>query len=81
MEEERNAKQPKPKPTLKPIFYENPYDIETFFEGMNIAIEHGKEFQYVDRFITHMRIDPMQDTADISFKVLNHDLKLLDFSD
>ena len=48
---------------------------------MNIAIEHGKEFQYIDRFITHMRIDPLQDTADISFKVLSQDLKLLEYID
>jgi hypothetical protein len=79
MEKDRKAEQPKT--ANKPIFYENPYDIETFFEGMNIAIEHGKEFQYIDRFITHMRIDPLQDTADISFKVLSQDLKLLEYSD
>jgi hypothetical protein len=79
MEKDRKAEQPKT--AKKPIFYENPYDIETFFEGMNIAIEHGKEFQYIDRFITHMRIDPLQDTADISFKVLSQDLKLLEYSD
>ena len=79
MEKDRKAEQPKT--ATKPIFYENPYDIETFFEGMNIAIEHGKEFQYVDRFITHMRIDPLQDSADISFKVLSQDLKLLEYSD
>jgi len=79
MEKDRKAEQPKA--AKKPIFYENPYDIETFFEGMNIAMNHGKEFQYVDRFITHMRIDPLQDTADISFKVLSHDLKLLEYTE
>tara|TARA_R110001606_G_scaffold71386_1_gene164347 strand:+ start:4156 stop:4290 length:135 start_codon:yes stop_codon:yes gene_type:complete len=42
-------------------------------------MKHGKEMQYVDRFITHMRLDPLQDTSDISFKVLTKDLKLLEY--
>jgi hypothetical protein len=81
MEEERKSKNAKQKKqsVKQAIFYENPYDIETFFEGMTIAMKHGKEMQYVDRFITHMRLDPLQDTADISFKVLTKDLKLLEY--
>lgn len=52
------------------IFYENPYDIETFFEGLSVASRHGKELQYVDRFITYLRLDPSQEVTDISFNIL-----------
>jgi hypothetical protein len=43
MEKDRKAEQPKA--AKKPIFYENPYDIETFYEGMKKAIENGKEIK------------------------------------
>lgn len=52
------------------IFYENPYDIETFFEGLQIASKHNKELQYIDRFITHMRLDPTQEITTITFNIL-----------
>lgn len=52
------------------IFYENPYDIETFFEGLTIASKNGKELQYIDRFITHLRLDPSQEVTTITFNIL-----------
>jgi hypothetical protein len=52
------------------IFYENPYDIETFFEGLQVASNHGKELQYVDRFICHLRLDPSQEVTNITFNIL-----------
>ena len=52
------------------IFYENPYDIETFFEGLQLASKHNKELQYIDRFITHLRLDPSQEVTTITFNIL-----------
>lgn len=52
------------------IFYENPYDIETFFEGLQLASKHNKELQYIDRFITHLRLDPNQEVTAITFNIL-----------
>jgi transcription initiation factor TFIIIB Brf1 subunit/transcription initiation factor TFIIB len=52
------------------IYYENPYDIETFFEGLQLASKHNKELQYVDRFITHLRLDPTQEVTTITFNIL-----------
>ena len=63
----------------KSIFYENPYDVETFFEGLQIAAQHDKELHYVDRFIANLRLDPLQDATDVVFKVLNKDLDLVKF--
>ena len=75
---EPDAARPKVK-QLKSIFYENPYDVETFFEGLEIAASYGKELLYVDRFIANLRLDPLQDTSDVVFKVLNKDLDLVKF--
>lgn len=74
---ERNA-EPKAK-ISQSIFYENPYDVETFFEGLEIAARHDKELLYVDRFIANLRLDPLQDASDVVFKVLNKDLDLVKF--
>lgn len=62
------------------IFYENPYDIETFFEGLTIASKHNKELQYVDRFITHLRLDPTQEVTTISFNILR-DFGIVKYND
>lgn len=69
MAEEHKNKEAKER-YVKRIFYENPYDIEVFFEALNIASTHNKELQFVDRFITHMRLDPMQDITTIVFNIL-----------
>ena len=61
------------------MFYENPYDVETFFEGMEIAGRYDKELLYVDRFIANLRLDPLQDASDVVFKVLSKDLGLVKF--
>lgn len=75
----RNAK-PKAKANAsQSIFYENPYDVETFFEGLEIAAHHDKELHYVDRFIANIRLDPLQHTSDVVFKVLSKDLGLVEF--
>lgn len=55
---------------VKRIFYENPYDIEVFFEALAIASNHNKELQFIDRFVTHMRLDPNQEITNIVFNVL-----------
>ena len=34
---------------LKSVFNENPYDIETFFEGLEIMADNGKEIFFVDK--------------------------------
>jgi len=73
----RNAK-PKAKASQS-LFYENPYDVETFFEGLGIAAQHDKELHYVDRFIANIRLDPLQHTSDVVFKVLSKDLGLVEF--
>jgi hypothetical protein len=76
---ERSAKSSAKENAHKSIFYENPYDVETFFEGLEIAAQHDKELHYVDRFIANLRLDPLQDTSDVVFKVLNKDLDLVKF--
>ena len=52
------------------IFYENPYDIETFFEGLQVASNHNKELQFIDRFISRLRLDPTKEVTDIVFETL-----------
>ena len=62
------------------IFYENPYDIETFFEALGIAADHGKELQYVDQFIARVKSEPTSDTATTCFEILR-DFELIKFED
>jgi len=61
------------------VFYENPYDIHTFFEALLIAQKNEKEFLFMDRFLTHMRLDPLQEVASVAFDVLAKDLELMKF--
>jgi hypothetical protein len=79
MEERERAT--KPKKAKQPIFYENPYDIETFIEGCTIAAKQNREFQFIDRVITHMRIDPLQEVSTVVFNVLTKDLELMKFEE
>ena len=72
---------PKAKKPKQPIFYENPYDIETFIEGCRIAAAENREFQFIDRVLTHMRIDPLQEVSSVVFKVLTDDLELMKFEE
>ena len=61
----------------KVIFLENPYDVETVFESMQIAGEQGKELLYMDRLIATIRLDPEADLTNLNYKIL-HDLQLLE---
>jgi len=58
------------------LFLENPYDIETVFEALSIASYNDKEFIYMDRLISYLRIFPEEDLTTINFRILS-DLKLL----
>ncbi len=52
------------------IFYENPYDLETFFETLSIASRNDKELLYVDRLIRELRHDSNVDLTHASTKIL-----------
>jgi hypothetical protein len=60
----------------KIIFLENPYDVETLFESLEIAGSQGKELLYMDRLIATIRLDPEADLTNLNYKIL-HDLNLL----
>lgn len=79
MSQNKNKKSNTHKAIKERIFCENPYDIETFLEGFNIAFHNDVEYQFIDKFISHLRMDPTQDTADVTFKVLSKDLKLMEY--
>jgi hypothetical protein len=66
--EEKSIKKKKVTPTR--ILYENPYDIETFFESFSIASKNEKELIYIDRLITSLRLDPYGDLTSINYKIL-----------
>lgn len=66
--EEKSIKKKKVIPTR--ILYENPYDIETFFESFSIASNSEKELIYIDRLITALRLDPYGDLTSINYKIL-----------
>jgi len=58
------------------IFLENPYDLETVFESLEIAKTQNKELLYLDRLLATLRLDPEGDITNINYKILN-DLGLL----
>lgn len=66
--EEKSIKKKKVTPTR--VLYENPYDIETFFESFSIASKNEKELIYIDRLITSLRLDPYGDLTSINYKIL-----------
>ncbi len=57
--------------TPKRVFLENPYDLETVFESLNIASDHDKELLYMDRLIAILRLDPTIDLTELNFKILS----------
>lgn len=59
------------------LFLENPYDIETFFESLSIASDNGKELQFIDKLVAHIRLGPEQELTDVCYKTLR-DLKIID---
>jgi len=52
------------------IFSENPYDIETFFEGLEIMASRGKELFFIDQFINKIRKNPEIDITTAVFEIL-----------
>ena len=58
------------------LFSENPYDLETIFQSLEIAGSKGKELLYMDRLISNIRIDDEAYITNINFRLL-HDLGLL----
>ncbi len=71
---EKSIKKKKVTPTR--ILRENPYDIEIFFESLNIASKNEKELIYIDRLITAIRLNPFGDLTTINYNVLK-DLDLI----
>lgn len=53
------------------ILLENPYDIETFFEGLSISSKNEKELIFMDRVIAGIRLDPEIEMAKLIYDVLN----------
>jgi hypothetical protein len=67
--------QKKEKPRSR-ILLENPYDIETILESIAIASRNSKEILFMDRLISHVRLDPTIDTTELSYNILR-ELELL----
>ena len=59
------------------IFLENPYDLETIFESLQIAAKDGKELIYMDRMVSHIRLDPCIDIINLNYNILR-DMNLLE---
>jgi hypothetical protein len=64
------SKTKKVKVTPTRILLENPYDLETFFESLNVASNHEKELLYIDRFIAALRSNPTGDITTINYAIL-----------
>ena len=64
------------KETERVIFLENPYDIETVFESLNVAADHDKELLFMDKLIATVRLDPEGDLTNITYNILR-DLELM----
>jgi hypothetical protein len=54
----------------KRVLLENPYDIETVFESLEIAAKKEKELLYMDRLIATIRLDPEGDLTNINYRIL-----------
>jgi hypothetical protein len=66
-----NKQQQKQGSTSPPrIFLENPYDLETVFESLSIASDHGKELLFMDKFISYIRLNPEEQTANVCYNIL-----------
>lgn len=61
------------------IFLENPYDIETLFESLQIAVKDNKELLFMDRLIATIRLDPEVDVTNLNFRILS-DLRLMELN-
>ena len=59
------------------IFLENPYDVQSILDSLEIAKTHNQEFIYIDRLLATLRFDPEGDIVNISYRILM-DLNLID---
>lgn len=59
-------------------FLENPYDLETCFESLNIASKGNKELIYLDQLLARIRLDPTVDITELNYTILS-ELDLLKF--
>lgn len=53
------------------VFLENPYDLETVSDSLNIASRADKELIYLDRLIVAIRTDPTCELTSMSHKILS----------
>lgn len=74
MSEQKHNQKDKPR-----LFLENPYDIETFFESMNVASQKDMELQYIDRLISYIRMDPHEELTTLCYNALR-DLKIINMT-
>jgi hypothetical protein len=58
------------------FFLENPYDMQSILDSLEIAKKQNKELVYMDRLIATLRLDPEGDVVNINYRILL-DLKLL----
>jgi len=58
------------------FFLENPYDMQSILDSLEIAKKQNKELVYMDRLIATLRLDPEGDIININYRILL-DLKLL----
>jgi hypothetical protein len=65
-----NKQQQKQSSAQSRIFLENPYDLETVFESLSIASDHGKELLFMDKFISYIRLHPKEHTTNVCYDVL-----------
>jgi hypothetical protein len=63
----------------KRIFLENPYDLETFIQSIEIAKKEGKDLLFVDRVLAIIRLDPEIDITNLIFRTLT-DLELIELN-
>ena len=61
------------------IFNEDPYDLETLVDSINVAAAEGKEYLFLDMLVSSLRKQPQEDITELSFNTLRH-LKLITLS-
>lgn len=55
----------------KPIFCENPYDIEALVNALSTTSEHNADYILLDRIITELRNDPDADLIRVIFETMS----------
>ena len=51
-------------------FLENPYDLNTVLEAMEIAKQANNELLFLDKFIAYLRLDPTAELTAFTFTLL-----------